>query len=129
MPSLACRLLLLLSRILASVLGLARRWLPAAAATPRRTTPGLARTRQRHLHSARPVTHRPSRRAPNVSGGDVRLSRSQAPKCTPPRLKSFLEKTLTAHARPQSTHPQRLHSQPKQHLMQTPARPVEGLAT
>ena len=129
MPSLACRLLLLLSRVLAGVLGLACRWRPTAAATPRRATPRLTRTRQRHLHPARPVTHRPSRRAPNVSGGDVRLSRCRAPKCTPPRLKSFLEKTLTAHARPQFTHPQRLHSQPKQHLMQTPARRVEGLAT
>ena len=129
MPSLNRRLLLLLSRILAGVLGLVRRWLPAAAATPRRTTPGLARTRQRHLHPARPVTHRPSRRAPNVSGGDVRLSRCQAPKCTPPRLKSFLEKTPTAHARPQFTNPQRLHSHPNRRPMQTPARWVKGLAT
>ena len=129
MPSLNRRLLLLLSRILAGVLGLVRRWLPAAAATPRRTTPGLARTRQCHLHPAQPVTHRPSRRAPNVPSRDVRLSRCQAPKCTPPRLKSFLEKTLTAHARPQFTDPQRLHSHPNRRPMQTPARWVKGLAT
>ena len=128
MPSLNRRLLLLLSRILAGVLGLVRRWLPAAAATPRRTTPGLARTRQRHLHPARPVTHRPSRRAPNVSGGDVRLSRCQAPKCTPPRLKSFLEKTLTAHARPRFSARQRIHSNPSRRQARTPALTVGSLA-
>ena len=129
MPSLAHRLLRLLSRVLADVLGLAVAQRPARTATPRRMTPGRRHARRRPLHAARPVARRPSRTALGRCVRGAPKTRSQAPKCTPPRLKSFLEKTLTAHARPQFTDPQRLHSHPNRRPMQTPARWVKGLAT
>ncbi len=126
MPSLAHSLLRLLSRVLADVLGLAVAQRPARRATPRRMTPGRRHARRRPLHAARPVARRPSRTALGRCVRGAPKTRCQAPKCTPPRLKSFLEKTLTAHARPQFSPPQRLHSHPSRRPARTPALTVKG---
>ena len=69
------------------------------------------------------ATYPRSRHVPCAVARVTPQARSQAPKSAPPRLKSFLEKTLIAHARPHFSHPHRLHSL----LTRTATHPLEAL--
>ena len=89
-----------------------------------RVGPPLAAAR---LPTAPARLHRPRITArppwPSRCSHTPQLPAAQGPIGHPPRLKSFLEKTLIAHARPPFSPPQRLHSL----LTRTPAHPAEAL--
>ena len=129
MPPPTLRLLILLPAFLATVLHLVFRLHPDPSATPRCANPGHRHALRQPLLAARRAIYTSPHQTPNTSCRRALVARVQTPQSTPPRLKSFLEKTLTAHARPQFTDPQRLHSHPNRRPMQTPARWVKGLAT
>ena len=98
MPLLLLRLLILLFTLFPGALDLAGRLRPAPPATPRCQSHGLRHTRGRRPHPARRVSRTPSRHAPSTCRRRAPLCRVQAPQGAAPAAKSFLEKTLTAHA-------------------------------